>query len=239
MSVERTAANRLCLAAASAIVLATLPPTLHFDNTVRVITALLTNKTGCADGVRASNPNYPFDAIAVPGAGVSRMPDGSHIPTDDGQTRLRAAAIAFSAGVAPRIILLDGVEHPGTSETYLRIQFSQLTAGSEIPDKTILVDGNSTNTATNMKELRKIINEHRIGTVVMVTNKYHIPRSVLLACANGVATSPLAAEDLLPEESPRGINAAVPWKERVEVLFQLWDPKGEIQTLLGRLKNNF
>lgn len=225
MSLERRAANRLCLAAAAAIALAV--PIGNFNNTQRVLEALFTNTTGCADGTR------PIDAIAVPGAGVIRMPDGSYTPTDDGQIRLKAAAIAFSKRLAPRVILLDGVEHLGTSEAYLR----KLTDGSKIPNGAILVEGNSTNTATNMEGLKRIVDEHQIKRVAMVTNMYHGLRSVLLACANGVATFLLPAEDLLTEES-RGIPAAVLWKERLAVLSQLWDPKGEIQTLLGKLKTN-
>lgn len=235
MSAERRAARRatrgLCLAAAAAIALAF--PIGNFDNTMRVGEALVTKKTGCADGVRPSDPNHPFDAIVVPGAGVDLAPDGSHIPTDDGQTRLKATAVAFSKGVAPRIILLDGKGNLGTSEAYLR----GLIGGSKIPNGAILVEGNSTNTATNMEELRKIVDEHQVKRVAMVTNNYHVPRAVLLSCANGIPTSPLPAEDLLTEES-RGIPTAILLKERLAILSQLWDPKGKIQTLLGKLKQN-
>lgn len=235
MSPERRATIRLCLAAGATIALAV--PFLNFDNTARVLEALVTNKTGCADGIRPNDQNYPFDAIAVPGAGVMRLPDGSYIPTDDGQTRLQAAAIVFSERLTPRVILLDGVEHPGVSETYLQDRFRRLTGGSEIPNGAILDEGQSTNTATNMRALREIVVKHNIGKVAMVTNMYHGLRSVLLACANGVATFLLPAEDLLTR-SPREINAATRWKERVEILSQLWDPTGKIQTLLEKLKRN-
>lgn len=231
MSLERRAARRLCLVAAATIALAAVPIG-NFGNTQRVITALLTNTTGCADGIRPNDPNYPFDAIVVPGAGVS-LADGSYLPTDDGQTRLKAALTAFLAGVAPRIILLDGVGTPGISEAYLR----GLTGGSEIPNGDILVEGNSTNTATNMRELERIVKEHQIKRVAMITNMYHGLRSVLLACANGVATFLLPAEDLLTEERRR-VPTAVLWKEGLAVLSQIWDPTGKFQTLFGKLKQN-
>lgn len=233
MSPDRRAARRaakgIYLAAIAAIALAV--PIGNFDNTMRVGEALLANTTGCGDGVGPNDQNYPFDAIAVPGAGVSLETDGSHLPTGDGQTRLRAAAVAFSEGMAPRIILLAGAGDPGISEAYLR----KLTDNSEIPNGAILVEGNSTNTATNMRELRRIVDEHQIKKVAMVTNMYHGLRSVLLSCANGVATFLLPAEDVLAEDS-RGIPAAVRWKERLAVFSQLWDPTGEIQTLLRGVK---
>lgn len=107
MSVERRAARRatrgLCLAATAAIALAAVP-TLHFNNTARVLAALLTNTTGCADGTRPSNSNFPFDAIVVPGAGVSFAPDGSHIPTDDGQTRLEDLLTEESRGIPTAVL---------------------------------------------------------------------------------------------------------------------------------------
>lgn len=56
MSPDRRAANRLCLAAAAAIALAAVPIG-NFDNTMRVVETLLTNKTSCTDGTR------PFDAM--------------------------------------------------------------------------------------------------------------------------------------------------------------------------------
>lgn len=236
MSLERRATRELWLAAMAAVALV-LPTVVHFDNTQRVMAALLTKKTSCADGIEPNDPHYPFDAIAVPGAGVSLALDGTYLPTGDGQTRLRAVAIAFPNGVAPRIILLDGVGKEGISEAYLR-RAMELNGGFKIPIGTIFVENNSTNTATNMKELRRIVDEHHIKKVAIVTNMYHGLRSVLLSCANGVASSLLPAEDLLSEES-RSVSVAVRFKEKVGILSQLWNPAGEFQTELGRFKSNF
>lgn len=113
------------------------------------------------------------DVIIVPGAGL--RPDGS--PSTYLRRRLDAAADLYARGVAP-VVLVSGDAHddydePGAMRSWL------LDRG--VPDEAILLDREGFDTHATCT---RAASELGVGTAVVVTQGYHLPRT-LFSC--GVA----------------------------------------------------
>lgn len=246
MSSERTFGRRFFLKATILVGGGALivPPLLNIENTLRVINAVVGKDVECASQ-EVQEGEYLFDAIVVPGAGNIKTADGNHLPSNFGNLRLEAAAIAYFRKIAPAIILLGKEEGSLANETSRKAldSYYRKLAGEEafIPDWAILSEENSINTATNMSELAKITVAREIGNVQIVTNTSHTARSALFACANGVFASAVSAEKLIvsqyPERAEEIAEMYDSWelKEALEVVFAAWDPKGTGPTLLRRI----
>ncbi|WP_454728760.1 SanA/YdcF family protein [Cellulosimicrobium protaetiae] len=130
----------------------------------------------------------PSDAIVVPGAGL--RPDGS--PSTYLRRRLDAAAELYGRGVAP-VVLVSGDAHddydePGSMRAWL------LDRG--VPDDAILLDREGFDTHATCT---RAVSEFGVGTAVVVTQGYHLPRT-LFSCrvagldAVGVGVSAASVE---------------------------------------------
>lgn len=110
------------------------------------------------------------DAIVVPGAGL--RPDGS--PSTYLRRRLDAAAELYARGVAP-VVLVSGDAHddydePGSMRAWL--------LGRGVPDDAILLDREGFDTHATCT---RAASELGVGTAVVVTQGYHLPRT-LFSC---------------------------------------------------------
>lgn len=245
--------KRFILKAAGALTAFTiiLPPALHPENSIRVISALAGKDIDCTGGTEPQDPRYHADAIVVPGAGMDREKDGTLQPNEFGKIRLEAAAISYFNKAAPLIILLDGKTSTGEEQsapvTYLQDLFKKLNGNdTSIPEKALVVEENSFNTATNMQELAGIAKDHKVKLVLIVTNDFHITRATLLACANGLTVVSEPAENIILQQSPerqaeidsiRQEGRRQNRKEIPEIISQLWFPGGEIQVVLWKNAN--
>lgn len=240
----RRVPKRVALAALAALGGGVLigPPLLHSENTLRVLGVIVGKTAECATGIEAQKQPYPFDAIVVPGVGNDKTTDGNYTPNRDERMRLEAAALAFSQGLAPTIVLLDGLrnsqENGSVEKTYLQYAFGKLTGGGSesIDDEAIILGERSINTATGMDELAEIAKLRGMRRVLIVTNSYHEVRATLLACANGVAASPRSAERLLLGQKFQRYDSwtmiVIRLKEELEIIWAIWDPMGIAPTIL-------
>ncbi len=217
-------------------------PTTHPTNTAFILKSLTENRADCSIDITANTPDYLFDAVLIPGAGIIRNHDGTLKPSPEGEKRLEAGAFAFSKRLAPNIILLDGKgewEEESISRKYLH------QIAPDIPDESILEEHKSINTATNMKEATIIAKEQGFRLVAIITSASHLLRATALACTHGLKAFPLSAEELLIEKDPKRTPAleeinssprkfAARIKETLEVFEMLWDSKGTIPTLLRK-----
>ncbi|GLY56378.1 MAG: SanA/YdcF family protein [Cellulosimicrobium funkei] len=130
----------------------------------------------------------PSDAIVVPGAGL--RPDGT--PSTYLRRRLDAAAELYDRGVAP-VVLVSGDAHddydePGSMRAWL--------LGRGVPDDAILLDREGFDTHATCT---RAASEFGVGTAVVVTQGYHLPRT-LFSCrvagldAVGVGVSAASVE---------------------------------------------
>lgn len=225
------------------------PPLWHINNTLRILGTAFGNDIDCTNGKEAKEKGYPFDAIVVPGAG-SVWTDEGFIPNDYGRIRLEAAALAFARKLAPRIILLDGAnslpEDNQTNREYLKQTFGD-TFGQELPEEAIIGENHSINTATNMRELKKIAKEHNLLKVIIVTNDFHKTRATLFACQFDIAASSISAEELIIDAYPERKQEVhrlyhtrevgeIENKELLKIIWSLWDPNGRVPTWLTKLQ---
>lgn len=101
--------------------------------------------------------------------------------------RTAHAAALWHAGAVARIVASGGaVRHPVPEAQVMRALL--LAAG--VPDAAILPEGRSRNTAQNIALSRPLLPPG--APVVIVTDRYHLPRALLIARAHGLAATGVA-----------------------------------------------
>jgi hypothetical protein len=237
-----------------ALLMAVIPPTINHETTLRVWDAAWGTRIGCDYGVEPIDATYPYDAIAVPGAGLYfDEKTQNYQPNSFERRRLHAAALGFVNNLSPKIILLDGQLEPGVdpniNRDYLQTEVSKLSHRKvELPDDAVYIDALSINTATNMEELEKLVQDLELNKILIITDQFHSVRSILLVCAKNVNASYKTVEELTAEYEPMKIeeinkpNIASGMKDRhvkeiLEILSLPWDPPGTISTILKQIAN--
>lgn len=196
----------------------------------------------CFNRVDSENEAYPFDAIVVLSGGVGLTPEGESIPNDFYKLRLEAAAISYIRGQAPRIIIHDGKMDtsidPSTSQRFLKEEVSRLSGGkTELPDNAIIQEKDSLNTAGNIFELSKLVEQFNLNNLFLISNFFHLDRATMNSCARDLNVYPKAAEDIIIEFDPsregliREFYASkqldnLILKENLVILESLVDPEG-------------
>jgi len=101
---------------------------------------------------------YPYSVIVVPGAG-SQLPDVPLSPW--GKERLRLAAAAYRAGMAPLLIVSGGFVHPLHTHFCEAIEMKRyLEQSLGIPASAILVEPYARHTTTNLRNaVREILED--------------------------------------------------------------------------------
>ncbi|MBI5558968.1 MAG: YdcF family protein [Deltaproteobacteria bacterium] len=107
---------------------------------------------------------------------------GQHTPTIFGrntyQRTLKAYAL-YRQGVADKIIVCGGVQHPGQPATSEGM--AQLLMKLGVPETSIFTEITSTNTYENIKNALPIIRKLGVESVLLVTSSYHMRRSLMIA----------------------------------------------------------
>ncbi|MCO5064686.1 MAG: YdcF family protein [Rhizobiaceae bacterium] len=91
-----------------------------------------------------------------------------------GQSRLEAALDLLNKGKAKRL-LISGV-HPATGRNAIRAATG---SDSGLFSCCVDIDREALDTVGNAQESVKWLREHGFGSVILVTNNYHMPRSLL------------------------------------------------------------
>lgn len=203
--------------------------------------AVFLNRVDCGHRTDALDPNHPYDAVVVPGAGTFQDTNGNTVPNLPQQVRLQAAAVAVAEGLASRVVLLNGAgsdDNQTAGNKFLKEAVQR--NGAELPNNYILTEEQqSVNTATNMQELVEIAADHNLRRLAVVTNSSHLKRATMLACINGISASPFSAEELLGKNEETFSSPLVKFtthlKESIEIALLMWDPYGRIPTFVRRL----
>ncbi len=123
------------------------------------------------------------DAIVVLGAAV--RPDGR--PGQALLRRIRHAVALYAAGAAPRLILCGADCHgAGVSEA---AAMREVALAGGVPADAILLDERSTSTFENAAETAALLRTHGLGSVILVSEPFHLPRARLLFRLQGVAVA--------------------------------------------------
>lgn len=150
----------------------------------------------------------PAGTALVFGAGLRR--DG--LPTTVLADRLRTAIALYRRGTVRRI-LLSGSKRSGNYNEALAMRSFALDAG--VPDEDILIDENGDRTYLSCLRARELLGT---GSILLVTQSYHLPRALLLCDALGLSAQGVSS-DL------RSYRASGFWRmrENFATLRALWD----------------
>ena len=134
--------------------------------------------------IRGENTVAKADAILVLGARV--FPGGR--PSDALADRLDTALRLYRAGVAPRIVVSGDhaeadYDEPGAMAAWL--------VARGVPREAIVEDGAGLDTYTSMARAKGTF---ALGSVVVVTQAFHLPRALYLANRKGLACEGVVAD---------------------------------------------
>lgn len=187
--------------------LAVLPPIANRDIVV-LASGLDKDTPSCADGVSPSNTEgYPYDVIAVPGAGMTNDVNGNIIPSKFETRRLYAAAILWLTHTAPHIVLLDGYQGPDADPNINKIKLQEIVRHLsgytvEIPLSAIEVETESLNTTENARQMRILAEKNNWKKIAVETDQFHIMRAVLNFCISNMSVTGFPVEDVVTQWAP-------------------------------------
>jgi uncharacterized SAM-binding protein YcdF (DUF218 family) len=119
-------------------------------------------------------------AIVVLGAGVNPAPgDGLHADLDADSIRrcLHAAALYRSAKGCP-VVLSGGKTERDSSEPAVAEVMRDFMVRLGVDTSDLIVEGDSRTTYENAVECRKLLEQHHLTRVVLVTEAVHMPRAM-------------------------------------------------------------
>lgn len=131
---------------------------------------------------------YPSDAIVVLGAAVWPGPR----PSPALRGRAEKAAQLYTAGLAPYVITTGGSAGSRPTEAHVAAQVLQELG---VPPSAILIEPLATSTEQSALYVGRIMRERGWSRVLVVSDSYHLTRSVWLFKRQGFQTSASAADD--------------------------------------------
>ena len=109
---------------------------------------------------------------------------------NDHADRLIEAVRLKSTGKVASILMSGGNEHPNdgfTEADYVHATLREM----NFPDSVILIENQSTNTVTNAKYSKKLLDaKHLKGPYILVTSAFHMRRSIYIYKQNGMDVIP-------------------------------------------------
>ncbi len=197
--------------------------------------------------------NIPHAGVlAVLGGGIYPVGTTYDISTFQ-KRRERAAAIGIvDLHMADKVLLLDGVTPDGvdgdlTKKFFISQEQSLANGGDYLPAEKIMVEKESTSTATNLDGLKKYMKENNINTAIVVTDEFHRIRTEALIKIKKIKAVVVTVEQLARMHNHYEMLAVVrqnaspgmKWRNTSETvkLFTLFlDPEGEAS---GQLESLF
>lgn len=109
----------------------------------------------------------------------------------------------FEAGAAPLLVLSGGGCGPIAEAELMR----RAALARNVPESALLVEPTSRNTFENARETARLLRSHGLGSVLLVSDRTHLPRATALFRLAGLRVAGSAA---VPSPSlRRGIGAAI------------------------------
>ncbi len=127
---------------------------------------------------QSMNQTYPYDVIVVLGAAV--WTGGNASPAL--MRRTMHAITAYQEGLAPYILGSGGLgKHPPSEATAI----AEICQQHRIPQSALLSEGHSTSTIENAVFSAGILSEIGAKNLLIVTDRYHLPRTLMCFRALG------------------------------------------------------
>jgi len=140
------------------------------------------------------------DVIVLLGGGIyDKVPDltGSGAPSEEMMTRV-VTALRLQRQLGVPILVSGGVVYAGRSADAPVVRRFLLDLG--VPERLILVDDKSRDTAENARFSRMILQQHRFRQPLLVTSAFHMRRSVKAFQREGIPVTPVPANFMTSPE---------------------------------------
>lgn len=138
-----------------------------------VIPAVAISMRGMKDDI------FPADVAVVLGNKVNS--DGVPAPRLKG--RLDRALQLYREGLCKEIVVSGGVGASGFDEA---VEMRNYLMSQGMPEDRIVVDSNGVNTRATADFMLTLMNERELSSVIVVTQFFHIPRSVMTLKSYGI-----------------------------------------------------
>lgn len=156
------------------------------------------------------------DAILVLGGGIGiPLPPRHHIDLGGSADRYLHAARLYRSGKAPRIVLSGGNVFPQPGFAGEAAYAAQLLQDWNVPEGAILVESESRNTYQNAVESKKLLANHGLKKILLVTSASHMPRALAVFRRQGVDAIP-ATTDVVVVDSQQ--PAVLEWLPSIGAL---------------------
>ncbi len=166
---------------------------------------------------RGAHTVPPADAIVVLGGSLGLpLPPRVHVDLSDSADRILYAARLYRAGVAPRIVVSGGNVFPQPGMDAESRYTAALLAEWGVPAAAILIETESRNTYQNAVFTRRLLEKHRIDTVVLVTSGFHMPRALAVFESAGIRTTPAVSDIMVVQHAQPNVLRFLPSASALE-----------------------
>lgn len=165
------------------------------------------------------DPIPTADAIVVlGGATAPASPPRPWVEVLEAGDRILYGARLFNQKRAPKLILSGGrISWKGDRTTSEADDMKQFAMAMNVPASAIVLEGDSLNTRQNAVNVKKILDEQSINSVLLVTSAIHMPRSVAIFKKLGIDVIPAPTDYLVPTDAYESVNST--WQGRILSLF--------------------
>lgn len=131
--------------------------------------------------------------------------------------RILYGARLYNQARAPKLILSGGRVSwrgdSGGSSPSEADDMKQFAMAMNVPESAIVLEGKSLNTRQNAVNVKKILDEQSIESVLLVTSAIHMPRSVAIFKKLGIDVIPAPTDYLVPTKAFKAVNST--WQGRI------------------------
>ncbi len=147
----------------------------------------------------------------------------------DYRMRLDKAAELVTQNQARVVVLLGGATHQGTiSEA--KAGLGHLSSMGITNRDNIVLEESSRNSLENLHYVRDILHSNKVGSVALISNRYHLARCQIIANSLGIK------HVLCPAEERLSITPLLLWKMLIEAYYIIWFATGKAWATLTNNK---
>ncbi len=149
------------------------------------------------------DPMPTADAIVVlGGATAPQVAPRPWVEVLEAGDRILYAARLYNQGKAPKLILSGGrVTWRGNSDISEADDMKEFALAMGVPESAIVLEGTSLNTRQNAVNLKPILAQQSVESLLLVTSAIHMPRSVAIFNKLGISVIPAPTDYLVPIET--------------------------------------
>lgn len=152
------------------------------------------------------NPMPTADAIVVlGGATLPALAPRPWVEVSERGDRILYGARLYNQGKAPKLILSGGrITWRGGSGASEAGDMQEIAMAMNVPAADILLAETSLNTRQNAVNVKALMAEQNIDSLLLVTSALHMPRSVAIFKQLGINVTPAPTDYLVPQETFEG-----------------------------------